>query len=292
MMTPDQHQSLVDQFDQHKGETPLDGPYPADTDSQREWEFLELAVDAIRLHAITEQVRQGRMKFELDQREQERVQAENGSAVLPVASPLAVVPIGRMADMVDAGHRSSGHQSSSRPAAVPQIRRRMSPVMQIAAGLIVLVVSASVIKIANTRPEGVFDTNYSDYQLSVTRGADVSDALDQAYRSRNWAAVYSVFDATHARTQKDYFLTAMAHMQQKEYYEAISLLKALIQCNQSGEPYFEDEAEYYLAMNYLATGQAAPAVELLDKIKADPRHVYHSRVMQMSALDLGILRMK
>jgi tetratricopeptide (TPR) repeat protein len=292
MMTPDQHQSLVDQFDQHKGETPLDGPYPADTDSQREWEFLELAVDAIRLHAITEQVRQGRMKFELDQREQERVQSENGSAVLPVASPLAVVPIGRMADMVDAGHRSSGHQSSSRPAAVPQIRRRMSPVMQIAAGLIVLVVSASVIKIANTRPEGVFDTNYSDYQLSVTRGADVSDALDQAYRSRNWAAVYSVFDATHARTQKDYFLTAMAHMQQKEYYEAISLLKTLIGYNQGKEPYFEDEAEYYLAMNYLATGQAAPAVELFDKIKSDPRHVYHSRVEEMGKLDLGILRIK
>jgi tetratricopeptide (TPR) repeat protein len=297
MMTPDQHQSLVDQFDQHKGEKPLDGPYPADADSQREWELLELAADAIRLHAITEQVRQGRMKFELDQREQERMQAENGSAVLPVASPLTAVPIGRMADMVDAGHRSSGHRSSghpssSRPAAVPQIRRRMSPVMQVAAGLIVLVVSASVIKIANTRPEGIFDRNYSDYQLSVTRGADVSDALDQAYRSRNWAAVYSVFDATHARTQKDYFLTAMAHMQQKEYYEAISLLKTLILYNQGREPYFEDEAEYYLAMNYLATGQAAPAVELLDKIKSDPRHVYHSRVMQMSALDLGILRMK
>jgi tetratricopeptide (TPR) repeat protein len=84
----------------------------------------------------------------------------------------------------------------------------------------------------------------------------------------------------------------MAHMQQKEYYEAISLLKTLILYNQGREPYFEDEAEYYLAMNYLATGQAAPAVELLDKIKADPRHVYHARVMQMSALDLSILRMK
>lgn len=302
MMTPDQHQSIVDQFDQYKGEKPLDGPYPADTDSQREWELLELAVDAIRLHAITEQVRQGRMKFELEQRELERAQAENGSAVLPQASPLTAVPIGRMADMVDAGHRSQGHQSpghrasghrsSSLPASVSPIRRRMSPALQIAAGLIVLVISASVIKIANTRPEGVFDKNYSDYQLSVTRGADVPDALDQAYRSGNRAAVYSAFDATHTRTQKDYFLTAMAHMQQKEYYEAISLLKTLILYNQGREPYFEDEAEYYLAMNYLATGQAAPAVELLDKIKADPRHVYHARVMQMSALDLSILRMK
>jgi tetratricopeptide (TPR) repeat protein len=286
-MTPEQHQSLVDQFDQHKGETPLGEPYSANSEEGREWELLELAADAIRLHAITEQVRNGRMRFEMEQHELERAQAESGSTAEPAALPLAPVPIGKMADMVDPVHRSS-----STIAAVHVIRRRMSPVLQIAAALIVIVVSTAVIKIASTRPEGVFGKNYSDYQLSVTRGADISDALELAYRSKDWATVYSVFATTHAKTQKDYFLTAMAHMQQKEYYEAISLLKTLILYNQGREPYFEDEAEYYLAMNYLATGQAAPAVELLDKIKADPRHVYHSRVMQMSALDLGILRMK
>jgi hypothetical protein len=287
MMTPEQYNSLVDQFDQRKSENPLDGPHSEAADGQREWELLELAVDAIRLHAITEQVRNGRMKFELEQHELERTQAENSSAVSPGASPMAPVPIGKMADMV-----ATGHRTTSLPTAVPVIRRRMSPVLQIAAALIVVVVSAGVIKVANTRPEGVFDQNYSDYQLSVTRGADVSDALEQAYRSRNWAAVYSSFEATHTKTQKDYFLTAMAHMQQKEYYESISLLKTLVQYNQGKEPYFEDEAEYYLAMNYLATGQAAPAVELFDKIKADPRHVYHSRVEEMGKLDLGILRIK
>ena len=317
MMTPEQYNSLVDQFDQLKGETPLDNSHPEDADGRREWELLELAVDAIRLHAITEQVRKGRVKFELEQQELERTQEENGSeengsADLPAASSLTAVPIGKMADMVETGHRSSdrrssdhrpsdhqssdhqssGHQPASQSAAVLHIRRRMPPLLQIAAALIVVIVSAGVIKVANTRPEGVFDKNYSDYQLSVTRGADVSDALEQAYRSRNWAAVYSAFDAAHARTQRDYFLTAMAHMQQKEYYEAISLLKTVILYNQSREPYFEDEAEYYLAMNYLATGQASPAIALFDKIKADPRHVYHSRVEEMGKLDLGILRIR
>jgi hypothetical protein len=291
-MTPEQHQSLVDQFDQHKGETPLEGPYSATSEEGREWELLQLAVDAVELHAITEQVRSGRMKFELEQHELEQhelelAQADNRPAASPEVSPAVPVSIGKMADMIKT------RRSSASPAAViPVIRRRMSPALQIAAILMLVVVSAGVIKVANTRPEGVFDNNYSAYQLSVTRGADVSNALEQAYRSGNWTAVYSTFAATHAKTQKDYFLTAMAHMQQKEYYEAISLLKALMQCNQTGEPYFEDEAEYYLAMNYLATGQSAPAVGLLDKIKADPRHLYHAKVMQMSKLDLGILRMK
>jgi tetratricopeptide (TPR) repeat protein len=285
-MTPEQHQSLTDQFDQLKGEMPIEGPYSAGTEEGREWELLKLAVDAVQLYAITEQVRLGRMKFELEQRELELAQADNRPAASPEVSPAAPLQIGKMADMVDA-RRSSGS-----PAAVPVIRRRMSPVLQIAAILMVVIVSTAVIKVANTRPEGVFENNYSAYQLSVTRGADVSDPLEQAYRSGNWAGVYSTYKATHNKTQKDYFLTAMAHMQQREYYEAISLLKALIQCNQTGEPYFEDEAEYYLAMNYLATGQSIRAVELFDKIKADPRHLYHSRVMQMSKLDLGILRVK
>src|SRR5580692_428581 len=169
-MTPEQHQSLTDQFDQLKGETPIEGPYSAGTEEVREWELLKLAVDAVQLHAITEQVRQGRVKFELEQRELELAQAENGPAASPDVSPAAEMPIGKIADMVDS------RRSSASPAAVVHVmRRRMSPVLQIAAILMLVIVSASVIKVANTRPEGVFDRNYSEYQLSVTRGADVSD---------------------------------------------------------------------------------------------------------------------
>jgi tetratricopeptide (TPR) repeat protein len=286
-MTPEQHQSLVDQFDQRKGEMPIGGLDPANTEAHQEWELLELAVDAIQWHAINDQVRNARLRFEQEQRDLDRGQAEDSQTASNGVVRAAPVAVGKLADMVDAGRRSS-----SARAIVPAVRRRIPPMLQIAAALIVIVVSAGVIKVANTHPEDVFAQNYSEYQLSVTRGADASDALEQAYRSGNWAAVYTVFGATHNRTQKDYFLTAMAHTQQKEYYEAISLLKTLILYNQSREPYFQDEAEYYLAMNYLATGQAAQAVELFDKIKADPRHTYFARVQQMSKLDLGILRMK
>lgn len=280
-MTAEQYQTLVDQFDQRKAEQPLES---ADADVRQEWELLGLAADAIRLHAITEEVRKGRLRFEREQRELELAQAERE---LERAGAEDAPPIGKMADMIEAGRRSASPVKE-----LPVVRRRISPMLQIAAAFIVIVVSAGVIKVANTHPEAVFDRNYSDYQLSVTRGADVSDALEEAYRTKNWAAVYRDFDALHAKTQKDYFLTAMARMQQKDYYEAISLLKTLMQYNSTGDAYFEDEAEYYLALNYLATGQAAPAVALFDKIKADPRHVYHSRVMQMNGLDLGILRMK
>ncbi len=177
-MTPEQHQILVDQFDQYKGQAPVDEPHPAGADNRQEWELLELAAEAIRLHGITEQVRRARMQFEQEQQE------------------TSSVPVGKLADMVETGHRSA-----SSPATVRAIGRRISPVLQVAAIVIVVLVSGAILKVANTRPEGVFDRNYSDYQLSVTRGADASDAMELAYLNRNWAGVYHAFEVSHNRTQ-------------------------------------------------------------------------------------------
>jgi tetratricopeptide (TPR) repeat protein len=291
MMTPEQHKILTDQFDQSRSQKTSASPGFDDAEKQQEWEILELAADAIRLYALTEQVKRGRLRFE--------AQATDS---VPVYDSEPVFPIrknsgkGRAAGAIETDRPASAdRQPAIHPAASASrspVRRLISPAMQIAAIFVLVIAGAVLIKFSNVRPEGVFERNYSAYALSVTRGADASDALEQAYRDKNWPAVYSAFQATHTKTQKEYFLTAMAHMQQKDYYEAISLLKTLIQYNASGEPYFQDEAEYYLAMNYLATGQSAPAIALFNKIKADPRHIFHSRVMDMSQLDLRILQVK
>jgi hypothetical protein len=291
MMTPEQHKILTDQFDQSRSQETSVPPDFDDAEKQQEWEILELATDAIRLYALTEQVKRGRLRFE--------AQATDS---VPVFEPVPVFPIrknsgkDRVAGAIEADRPASAdRQPAVHPAASASrspVRRLISPSMQIAALFILVIAGAVLIKFSNVRPEGVFEKNYSAYALSVTRGADASDALEQAYRDKNWPAVYSAFQATHTKTQKEYFLSAMAHMQQKDYYEAISLLKTLIQYNASGEPYFQDEAEYYLAMNYLATGQSAPAIVLFNKIKSDPRHIFHSRVMDMNQLDLRILQVK
>src|ERR1700722_9846005 len=110
-MSPEQHQALVDQFDQRKGETPVEGPSPAGADTRQEWELLELAVEAIQLHAITEQVRRTRMQFEQEQRELERGQVENESSELPVG---ASVPVGKLADLVEAGRPSAASPATVR----------------------------------------------------------------------------------------------------------------------------------------------------------------------------------
>jgi hypothetical protein len=54
-MTAEQYRSLIDQFDLREGEMPLF--FQVDAKLQREWAILELAVEAIRLHEISEQVK-------------------------------------------------------------------------------------------------------------------------------------------------------------------------------------------------------------------------------------------
>jgi len=277
-MTPEEYKILTDRFDEAKGQINASSPDSADAETLREWEILRLAQEAIRFHALTEQVKAVRTRF---QAAEDRQTGANAQVIAPVAADRPTKKIQQAPPI---------REIPATPVA--KVRRIISPAMQIAAIFIVAMGLAVVIKIANTRPQGIFDSNYTAYDLSVTRGEDASKEIEKAYRDKNWGAVYIAFQTTHAKTQEDYFLTAMAHMEQKDYYEAISLLKTLIQYNASREPLFGDEAEYYLAMNYLATGQTAPALDLFNKIKADPRHLFHTRVMNMSALDMHILQVK
>jgi hypothetical protein len=287
IMTPEEYKILTDRFDEAQGLAQANGqvtgiqPDSADAETLREWEILRLAREAIRLYALTEEVKAVRTRF---QAAEDRQAAEDWQSAPNTHSGV----IERSTKKIHLPHPI--REIAAAPVA--KVRRIISPAMQIAAVFIVAMGLAVVIKIANTHPQGIFENNYSAYDLGVTRGADASKEIEKAYRAKNWGAVYIAFQTTHAKTQEDYFLTAMAHMEQKDYYESISLLKTLIRYNASREPLFQDEAEYYLAMNYLATGQPAPALDLFNKIKADPDHLFHTRVEKMSGLDMRILEVK
>jgi tetratricopeptide (TPR) repeat protein len=299
-MTPEEYKILTDRFDEAHGLASANGqltgnqPDSADAETLREWEILRLARAAIHLHALTEQVKAVRTRFQAAEDRQTGPNTQTG----PNAETGPNTESAPNAETAPNTHPAPKRIHQPHPireipaASVAKVRRIISPAMQIAAVFVVVMGLAVVIKIANTRPQGIFENNYTAYELAVTRGEDASKEIEKAYRAKNWGALYIAFQTTHTKTQEDYFLTAMAHMEQKDYYEAISLLKTLIQYNASREPLFQDEAEYYLAMNYLATGQSQQALDLFNKIKADPGHLFHTRVMNMSAVDMHILQVK
>lgn len=266
-MTPETHQHLVDQFDQSLSEPASQASassLPADAETKRERQLLDVALDVIRFSALNQEV----------QRVRENLPA--GKTTHLETSELTV-PL--------------YNKRETAPTAV--IHRFLSNSMKIAAVLVLALCVAGLGKFMLTSPNRVYDQYFSSYAIGAARGSAVQNSLDEAYRAKDWVGVEQAFQSTAAKTGKDYFLTAMALMEQKDYPQAIGLLSTLIQKNdQLKEPKFQDEAEYYLAMSYLANHQAALAIPILQKIKADPNHLYNKKVRELSDVDMMILRAK
>ena len=173
------------------------------------------------------------------------------------------------------------------------IRSMYRNVMRVAASILVLAVGLSTYKYAVTSSAGLYEKYYSSYELNATRGTGAQDAIDQAYASKNWASVTTLFKAVKERNNKSYFLAGMADLESKRYDEAIEKFKKIMALNaQSGDDTFQDQAEFYLAMSWLAKDDVKEAMPLLKKIQADKSHLYYDVVVRMSSLDLRIAQYK
>ncbi len=229
-------------------------PTPADAEMAEEWEVYKLAIQAIQYAAITDAVKKARAEREM----------------APVAPAPAVI------------------------RHIPLVARIKANGMKIAAIMIFIISVGGVLtKFAVTTPSSLATKYFTPYDLGITRGGAVRDQLDLAYKANDWTAVVAAFQDRAPKTAKDYFLTGLAYLQLKNYTSANTLFNTLMQQNsQNTNPLFEDEAEYYAAISYLANNQADKALPLLDKIEADPDHLYHRRVTEMSGLENLILHAK
>lgn len=182
-------------------------------------------------------------------------------------------------------------------AAAPQpgavIRNISRVTMRAAACVLILAGGASVYKYMSASANHIYSQYNQPYDLNTSRGAAPRDEMDEAYRNKNWSAVTGLFKKKKDKTNKTWFLAGMAAMQSKDYTGAIGMFQQVIAANtQSGSDYFEDEAEFYLAMSWLAMNEVKEAMPLLDKIRADNNHLYHDVVVRMSTLDLRIAEYK
>jgi hypothetical protein len=227
----------------------------SDPEMAEEYELYKLALRAIQYKAITDAVL--------------KVRKEREELVTTVA-PKAVV------------------------RQLPLLQRIRKNGLKIAAVLILVIgVGGALGKFLTTTPASIEQKYYIPYELDITRGVVTKDALDQAYKAKNWPMVVTVFGSREPKAAKDYFLTGMAYMEEKQYANALVLFNTLMTNNsKTHTQFFEDEAEFYAAMGYLATNQMAPAQRLLDKMEADPDHQYHRAISEMNGLESLILRAK
>lgn len=189
-------------------------------------------------------------------------------------------------------------RAEMQPAAVvpmqqPAVRRMARRVMLVAAALIVLAGVLTVYKFATVSTDRFYNEYYSAYTLSTTRGGEETSAIDEAYRNGNWNEVVNQYNALTVNTNKDHFLAGMAAMELKQFPQAAERFNTVLNNNATtGDNYFQDEAEYYLALAYIANNQAQEADSLLKAISASNNHLYQQRAKNMLGLDWKIIQWK
>lgn len=178
--------------------------------------------------------------------------------------------------------------SVSRPAVRP-----IRIALRIAAAALLVLGTWIVYKFATVTPAGFFKDYYASYELSTSRSNSKVSSIEQAYRNKNWEQVILAFNTLPVKTNKDHFLAGIATLELKQFTNAIEHFTAVMDSNsQTGDNYFQDEAEYYLALAYLAIDEKDNALPILKKIKADNSHLYNQRVKEMSGTDLKVLELK
>ena len=164
---------------------------------------------------------------------------------------------------------------------------------RVAACLLLLIGAAAIYKYSTVSSGSVYQEYYQSFELNTSRSSTVQDTIEQAYRTKNWKQVLSISSMQKPSTTKISFLTAMAAMELKEYATAVESLKEVMAANaRSGDNYFQDEAEYYLALAYLANNEVDNALPWLQKIRNDENHTYNQKAKELSGLDLMILDLK
>jgi tetratricopeptide (TPR) repeat protein len=163
---------------------------------------------------------------------------------------------------------------------------------KIAAILVLVGGGAAFFKYATISSGSLYDKYYTSYSLNTSRGASGEDAMDKAYQAKDWNAVIAAFSPAK-RTNKSDFLAGMADLELKKYDDAIEHFEQIMAVNAQGNTdYFQDEAQYYLAISWLAKDKVNEALPILEKIRADKNHLYHDKVEKMSFLDLRLVQYK
>lgn len=135
----------------------------------------------------------------------------------------------------------------------------------------------------------LFSENYKHYEPHVLRDASGASQLKSAFSGGKMDSVIWDFKNTSAPIPEEYLLAGIAYLEKNQPEKAIETFKALIQTNENSKTdYFEDDAEYYLAMSYLDNNQTEMALPLFEKIHADTDNRHHEDVGELFLLKVKI----
>jgi len=243
-----------------------------DEDTAREWLYLQLAVDTVRDAGLREQVATVRKQWEA-----------GAATTLETQAAQAPESLAATQDQTTTSDQANG-------GLVRNLYRNM---MRVAACAVLVAGGACIFKYVRLSSSSLYSEYYTSYELNTSRGSVSQDAIEKAYTAKNWSEVLTLFSPGKDRSNKTDFLAGLADLELKKFDDAIAHFEQIIASNShSGGDYFEDEAEYYLAISWLAKDKVNEAMPILEKIKANKDHLYHDKVKKMSFTDLRLVQYK
>jgi tetratricopeptide (TPR) repeat protein len=136
-------------------------------------------------------------------------------------------------------------------------------------------------------PEKLFSKNFHPYELHTMRGASNSSAIREAYVTGKTDSVIWEFNSLNAPQPEEYLLAGIVLLEQNKPEKAIETFKEMIQKNENSKTdYFEQDAEYYLAMRYLGNHEPLKAMPIFERISADYENPYNSNVSEWFLLNV------
>lgn len=272
-MTPEETRKLIDHLDESLTSRPspsLEQLIAQDPEAAQEWYYLNLAVDAVRNTGLHDQVALVRESLK-----------EKQAPVRSFTEPYIAVPANQTA-------RTTAEKPSG------TIIRNIGKYGFRAAACILVIASSTVIyKYVTISSSSLYGRYFDPYSLNTSRGEATETPIVQAYNAKDWDKVLSLADTKGAKDNQAEFLAGMADLQLNRCDEAITHFEQIIAANaQASTDYYQDEAEYYLAISWLACKKVNQAMPILEKIKADPQHKYHQKVANMSFFDLRMAQYK
>ncbi|HET6992505.1 MAG TPA: hypothetical protein VFJ43_14320 [Bacteroidia bacterium] len=181
-------------------------------------------------------------------------------------------------------------QTVTKPA--PVVLRNMYKIsLRVAAVIILFLGIAAVYKYTSVTEQSFYEKQFAGYELSNSRGLKSHEAEAEAYQNKRWNEVISIYKAETNHSNQQSFLAAMSEMQLNHFQNATNIFENLLN-SKSGDSSFVEESEYYICFAYLMNHDEKSAIQMINKIKANPNHTYYPIVSKFSNIDLKIIELK
>jgi tetratricopeptide (TPR) repeat protein len=281
-MTPEETRKLVDHLDESrtgKLSADLENLIDRDPEANQEWYYLKLAVEALRNTGLHEQIGAARESLRTEQK-------------VP-AKPTFTEPYPAVRESFIAVPANQPAKTAAGKPSGGIVRSIGKYSLRAAACILVVAGSSLVYKYVTVSSSSLYDRYFATYALDISRGEGSEPPIVQAYNNKSWNTVLSQAGPTGTKDNQAEFLAGMADLQLNRCDDAITHFEQIIAANaQASTEYYQDEAEYYLAISWLACKKVNQAMPILEKIKADPQHKYYPKVAKMSFFDLRLAQYK